>query len=90
MKKVILFSLAVLLSFGLASCKKSKLCTCTYIGTVVDSGEWDDDEISAYNQKSEYPETIESGKCSDLDASAEGENFIGMRIKETRTCVEKK
>ena len=90
MKKVILFSFAALLSFGLASCDKSKTCSCTYIGTAVDvTGEWGDD-ILDYNQKQEYTQVIESGKCSDLDANVENVNFLGIKIKESRTCVNKK
>ncbi len=88
MKKLFLLSFSMLFSFGLVSCNKEKNCACTNVQVATDAtGEWED-LLDGYNQTSNYPQTIKSGECSDLNATSTS-NMMGIQIKSTITCVEK-
>ena len=90
MKKILLFSFAALLTFGLASCKKTRVCSCTETAEAGGSiGQWVDSggDVGVDNV-STFDETIESGKCSDLN-SVSGGGALGFSAKVTKTCVNK-
>jgi len=90
MKKIILLSFAALLSFGLVSCKKSKVCVCTETAEAGGSiGQWTDHigDVGVGSTNT-YDEIIESGKCSDLN-NVSGGGALGLSAKVTKTCVEK-
>ena len=90
MKKILLFSFVAMFSFGLASCKKTKVCACTETSEAGGSiGQWTDygDNVGVGNVQT-FDKTIESGKCSDLNAVAGG-GALGFSAKVTTTCVEK-
>ena len=88
MKKTLLISLVALFTAGLISCGKSKECSCT---EVLKMEGWDDEDFGDFpgmGGTSTYPLTIESGECSDLNATGEIMNGE-FKMKQTLTCVEK-
>ena len=90
MKKMLLFSFVAMFSFGLASCKKTKVCACTETSEAGGSiGQWTDygDKVGAGDVRT-FDETTESKKCSDLN-NVTGAGALGFSAKVTKTCVGK-